>query len=231
MLASDAETNIKINKSDETDTSNLEKIKKLGKEKKKPVVAEEEDISAEDLMEEEAETQTRIQIIRKAETEMMKDNEISVSDRKKVDLEKTGELPATKTIEDENAKLPDPWEESLNFIHESLNRATFGTNCFTIDNNGFQWDVVRTRPPPESLECMPTAFWMYEKSRMLPFASFKKQVLRTAMSVALQITMGRFDCSRFAILTARVSGKVPFRTSRTFGRNFYTIKRETTKSF
>ncbi len=120
MFASDAETNIKINKSDESDTSNLEKIKKLGKEKKKPVVVEEEDISAEDLMEEEAETQTRIQIIRKAETEMMKDNEISVSDRKKVDLEKTGELPATKTIEDENAKLPDPWEEDLDYELPSL---------------------------------------------------------------------------------------------------------------
>ena len=120
MFASGAETDIKINKNDEKDTSNLEKIKKLGKEKKKPVVVEEEDLSAEDLMEEEAETQTRIQIIRKAETEVMKEDEISVSDRKKVDLEKTGELPATKIIEDEDAKLPDPWEENLDYELPSL---------------------------------------------------------------------------------------------------------------
>lgn len=114
MFASDAESKIKIVKKEE-DTSNLEKIKKLGKEKQKPVVMEEDDLSAEDLMEEESEAQTQIKIIRKTETEVMEDNEISVSDRKKVDLEKTGELPATKTIEDEDAKLPDPWEENLDY--------------------------------------------------------------------------------------------------------------------
>ena len=45
MFASDAESKIKIVKKDEEDTSNLEKIKKLGKEKKKPVVVEEDDLS------------------------------------------------------------------------------------------------------------------------------------------------------------------------------------------
>ncbi len=34
----------------------------------------------------------------------MKENEISVSDRKKVDLEKTGELPAEKIIDDEEGE-------------------------------------------------------------------------------------------------------------------------------
>ena len=114
MFASDAESRTKIVKKEE-DTSNLEKIKKLGKEKKKPVVVEEDDLSAEELMEEEAESQTQIQIIRKAETEVMEEDEISVSDRKKVDLEKTGELPAEKFLDDEEKKLPDPWEEDLDY--------------------------------------------------------------------------------------------------------------------
>jgi len=114
MFASDTGGKIKINKNEE-DTSNLEKIKKLGKEKKKPVVVDEDDLSAEELMEEEAEAQTQIQIIRKTETEVMNEDEISVSDRKKVDLEKTGELPAEKLVEDEEKKLPDPWEEDLDY--------------------------------------------------------------------------------------------------------------------
>jgi S-DNA-T family DNA segregation ATPase FtsK/SpoIIIE len=114
MFASAAESKIEINKNEE-DTSNLEKIKKLGKEKKKPVVVDEDDISTEELMEEEAEAQTQIQIIRKTETEVMEENEITVSDRKKVDLEKTGELPAEKFVDDEEKKLPDPWEEDLDY--------------------------------------------------------------------------------------------------------------------
>ncbi len=65
MFASDAESKIKIVKKEEEDTSNLEKIKKLGKEKKKHVVAVEDDLTAEELMEEE-EAQTQIKIIRKA---------------------------------------------------------------------------------------------------------------------------------------------------------------------
>ena len=113
MFASDAESNIKIIKQEEEDTSNLEKIKKLGKEKKKPIIPLEEDITAEELMEEE-EAQTQIQIIRKADTEVMKEDEISVSDRKKVDLEKTGELPLEK-LDDKAEKLPDPWEEDLDY--------------------------------------------------------------------------------------------------------------------
>jgi DNA segregation ATPase FtsK/SpoIIIE, S-DNA-T family len=114
MFAPNTDSKIKINKNEE-DTTNLDKIKNLAKEKKKPVVIEEDDLSAEELMEEEAEAQTQIQIIRKADTEVMEENEISASDRKKVDLEKTGELPAEKFVEDEEGKLPDPWEEDLNY--------------------------------------------------------------------------------------------------------------------
>jgi S-DNA-T family DNA segregation ATPase FtsK/SpoIIIE len=120
MFASAAETKIKILKNEDVaESSNLDKIKKLGREKKKTIVADEEDVTAEELMEEEAEAQTQIQIIRKAETEVMKEDEISVSDRKKVDLEKTGELPAKKNVvaddDDEEKKLPDPWEENLEY--------------------------------------------------------------------------------------------------------------------
>lgn len=114
MFAAGDESEIKIvKKEEEEDESNLEKIKKPGKDKKKPIVVDEEELSAEELMEEEAEAQTQIQIIRKADTEIMKDDEISVSDRKKVDLEKTGELPAEKFVDKEEGKLPDPWEEDL----------------------------------------------------------------------------------------------------------------------
>lgn len=116
MFAAGDEGQIKIvKKEEEEDESNLEKIKKPGKDKKKPIVVDEEELSAEELMEEEAEAQTQIQIIRKADTEIMKDDEISVSDRKKVDLEKTGELPAEKFVDKEEGKLPDPWEEDLNY--------------------------------------------------------------------------------------------------------------------
>ena len=114
MFASDGDKKIKIVKQDEEKISNLEKIKKLGREKKKTGF-EEEEFSAEELMDEEAEAQTQIQIIRKAETETLADDEIKIDERKKVDLEKTGELPASKTIDDEETKLPDPWEEDLDY--------------------------------------------------------------------------------------------------------------------
>jgi len=116
MFATDTDKKIKIVKKDDDELSNLEKIKKLGREKKKPVVDEdEEEFSAEELMEDEAEAQTQIQIIRKAETETLADDEIKIDERKKVDLEKTGELPPSKIVDDEETKLPDPWEEDLDY--------------------------------------------------------------------------------------------------------------------
>jgi len=119
LFASDEETKINIGKTEtEADNSNLEKIKKLGKEKKKPAAVEDEDVTAEDLMDEEAEAQTQIRIIRKADTEVMEEDEIKVDERKKVDLEKTGELPTQKKNvddDDEEKNLPDPWEENLDY--------------------------------------------------------------------------------------------------------------------
>lgn len=116
MFASVSDNKIKIvKKDDEEETSNLEKIKKLRKEKKKPIVVEDEDITAEELMEEEAVAQTKIEIIRKDKPETPEENIIAVDDRKKVDLEKTGEFSAKKNVDDEDDKLPDPWEEDLDY--------------------------------------------------------------------------------------------------------------------
>jgi len=114
LFPSGGDEKIKIVKK-EDDTSNLEKIKKLRKEKKKKDVEDEELPTAEELMEDEAAAQTNIQIIRREQPELPEENEIAISDRKKVDLEKTGELPAEKFISDEEKELPDPWEEDLDY--------------------------------------------------------------------------------------------------------------------
>ena len=114
LFASGGDENIKIIKK-EDDSSNLEKIKKLRKEKKKKDVVEEELPTAEELMEGEASAKTSIHIIRKDEPEVPEEDEISIDDRKKVDLEKTGELPHEKFISEEEKELPDPWEEDLDY--------------------------------------------------------------------------------------------------------------------
>jgi S-DNA-T family DNA segregation ATPase FtsK/SpoIIIE len=114
MFASNSSESIKIIRKDE-DISNLEKIKKLGKEEKKFFRKEEALPTAEELMKDEATSQTNIQIVRKEEPEIPEDDEISVDERKKVDLEKTGELPVNKNRDDEESSLPDPWEEELDY--------------------------------------------------------------------------------------------------------------------
>jgi S-DNA-T family DNA segregation ATPase FtsK/SpoIIIE len=116
MFAAGADIKIKKPENDEKkESSNLEKIKKLRKEKNKPVVVDDEDATAEELMEEEAEAQTRIEIIRKDKPETPEEDIIAIDNRKKVDLEKTGELPAHKQTDNEDEKLPDPWEEDLDY--------------------------------------------------------------------------------------------------------------------
>ena len=114
LFASGGDEKIKIIKK-EDDSSNLEKIKKLRKEKKKRDVVEEELPTAEELMEGEASAKTSIHIIRKDEPEVPEEDEISIDDRKKVDLGKTGELPHEKFISEEEKELPDPWEEDLDY--------------------------------------------------------------------------------------------------------------------
>ncbi len=114
MFASKAAEDIKIIRKD-GDLSNLEKIKMLGKDKKKIFSRENNLPTAEELMNEEAASQTNIQIIRKEQQEVLEDDEITLDERKKVDLEKTGELPAEKYLNEEQKNLPDPWEEDLDY--------------------------------------------------------------------------------------------------------------------
>lgn len=94
--------------------SNLDKIKRLRPKKKKKDVKEKE-LTAEELMNEE-EIETNIRIIRKDEVPASTHKDEYVEDeKKKVDLEKTGELPKEETTYDEEDNLPDPWEEKINF--------------------------------------------------------------------------------------------------------------------
>jgi S-DNA-T family DNA segregation ATPase FtsK/SpoIIIE len=103
----------------EDEVSNLKKIKELREGKKKKTAKEE--ISAEDLMEAEAEEQTRIRIIRKGdEPQPQVENAIQKDEVKKVNLEKTGEIPERDFDKDAEEKLPNPWEEKINFKKPGL---------------------------------------------------------------------------------------------------------------
>ena len=119
---------IKINKP-EAEEENLQKIKELREEKKKKrKKGVEEGVSPEELMSREEQEQTRIRIIRNnAELEVNKhekkeNNEdiIQKSETKKVDLEKTGEMPDRDSDREKAAELPDPWNEKINFKKASL---------------------------------------------------------------------------------------------------------------
>jgi S-DNA-T family DNA segregation ATPase FtsK/SpoIIIE len=93
--------------------SNLNKIKKLRSDKKR----EKKDIvvTAEDLMSDE-EIQTNIRIIRKDDKPSGSlNNKLLEDDKKKVDLEKTGEIPGRDINYGEEEKLPDPWDENINY--------------------------------------------------------------------------------------------------------------------
>ena len=122
---------IKINRP-ETENENLQKIKELrGDKKKKKTKGEEEPVSAEDLMSQEE--QTRIRIIRKDAEQEVKPKElnedkkskteedlIQKNETRKVDLEKTGELPEKDSDKVKAAQLPDPWDEKINFKKAGL---------------------------------------------------------------------------------------------------------------
>lgn len=123
---------IKINRPGEEE-KNLQKIKELSDDKKKKKKKiKEEVLSAEDLMAEEEQEQTRIRIIRNdagqevavKETKEKKNPEeediIQKSETKKVDLEKTGEMPERSHEHDLDEKLPDPWDEKINFKKAGL---------------------------------------------------------------------------------------------------------------
>ncbi len=95
---------------------NLEKIKKLSSERKKKKLREKEEITADQLMKEEAEEQTRIRIIKKDETpQQIPENEVVKEEVKKVDIEKTGELPKKDDKQIDESTLPNQWEEKIEY--------------------------------------------------------------------------------------------------------------------
>ena len=108
-------SSIKINKGDD----NLEKIKKLRPSKKKKTEEKAEEISGAELMKQE-ESKTNIRIIRKDEVTPVTKNKILEDEKKKVNLEKTGEIPDKISIEPDE-QLPEPWEENINFKMVDLN--------------------------------------------------------------------------------------------------------------
>ena len=97
--------------------SNLKKIKALRKEerKKHKRIKEKVAVTAEDLMDEESEEQTRIRIIRKDEPEPEVKNEIQEDEVKKVDLERVGEIPVSDVDHEGESSLPNQWEEKINY--------------------------------------------------------------------------------------------------------------------
>ncbi len=115
----------KSNAESEND-SNLNKIKELGKEKKKKKKLDKKkdaEVSAEELMQAEAEDQTKIRIIRKDDgTSSKKEEENLVLNEevKKVDLEKTGEINTKDIDRDMELNLPNNWEEKIEFKKLSL---------------------------------------------------------------------------------------------------------------
>ncbi len=108
---------IKIKRNDEAGESNLDKIKKLHTLRKKVKNKNEETITtAEELMDEEAHLRTNIRIIRKNdEYTVDEQNEVIREERKKVDLEKIGEVPAREFEREEEEKLPEPWDENIDY--------------------------------------------------------------------------------------------------------------------
>ncbi len=125
--SSEKETQVDENDSkvlNEKEKENLEKIKKLGTDrKKKKEKLTPEELSAAELMDEETEEQTRIRIIRKDDAPIpVVENEVVKEEVKKVDIEKTGELPEKKekTEAEEEDKLPNQWEEKIEYVMPGL---------------------------------------------------------------------------------------------------------------
>ena len=105
---------------DEESKENLKKIKELAaeKKKKKKLFGKEEAgaATAAELMESEAEKQTRIRIIRKNDLPAKEDvNKIQNEETKKVDLEKTGEITSKEIDREKESELPNQWEEKINY--------------------------------------------------------------------------------------------------------------------
>ncbi len=111
---------------EEIERDKLKKIESLREEKKKkkPFSKRKENLSEltpEELMESEAEEQTKIRIIRKDDKpQPQEENKIVSDEDKKVDLEKTGEIQINPLDKNEEANLPNQWEEIINYKIPSL---------------------------------------------------------------------------------------------------------------
>ncbi|MGE5798305.1 MAG: DNA translocase FtsK [Ignavibacteria bacterium] len=111
--------------------SNLDKIKKLSEEKKKnrtksriePGLKEnaDEEIENEGEIIEPSTEETTIRIVRKNDLPFTHEtNVIQKEEEKKVDLEKTGEIPDRDSEREYEAELPNQWEEKINYKFPSL---------------------------------------------------------------------------------------------------------------
>lgn len=100
----------------------LNKIKELGEDKKKKRKdLKGGELSAAELMAKETDEETKIRIIRKDDTPTaIAENEVVKEEVKKVNIEKTGELPDKDGIKEKEAKLPDQWDEKLKYKMPSL---------------------------------------------------------------------------------------------------------------
>ncbi|MFO7526911.1 MAG: DNA translocase FtsK 4TM domain-containing protein [Ignavibacteriaceae bacterium] len=105
-------------KSVDDNDENLDKIKKLGEDTKKKRKDKKpgDKVTASDLMEQEAEAQTSIRIIRKDDTPtQLPESQVIKEEVKKVALEKTGEAAVKEAEKEKEAKLPDQWDEIINY--------------------------------------------------------------------------------------------------------------------
>jgi len=103
------------------DDSNLEKIKSLrGDKTKKKAIAGPLGVFTKDNAEAE---ETKIKIVRKEDEKPVKgekENELLKDEDKKVDLHKTKEIPQSEIDRNAELKLPNQWEEKINYKKLSL---------------------------------------------------------------------------------------------------------------
>ena len=100
---------------DEKD-ANLLKIKELNEKRNKKGRREKEPVlTGNELTDEETDRQTKIRIVRKDEPVPPVKNVVQDEEVKKVDLQKVGEISAHEYDKEDESRLPDQWEENINY--------------------------------------------------------------------------------------------------------------------
>lgn len=100
---------------DEKD-ANLLKIKELNEKRNKKGRREKEPVlTGNELIDEETDQQTKIRIVRKDEPVPPVKNVVQEEEVKKVDLQKVGEISAHEYDKEDESRLPDQWEENINY--------------------------------------------------------------------------------------------------------------------